>query len=150
MPNATHTVNLPLSNQVTWDFLKDYNNWAPLMPGYIAHEVQNESQFTWIYLADLGFTKKTIKLQVDMKEFTELSEVKFDLKGLSDNFEGSGYFKISENSSDSVQVTGSLDLSAGGFMGIMINSVLETFVPQATKDLINSIETKLTELHSVK
>lgn len=150
MPNAIHTVELPLSNDVIWNFLKDYNNWAPLIPGYIEHEAQQDTQFTWTLLADLGFTKKKITLQVDITESIEPTDVKFNIKGLSDNFDGNGYFNIASGNNESAQVAGSLDLSAGGFMGMMINPVLESFVPKATTDLTNSIETKLTALHDVK
>lgn len=150
MPNAIHTVELPLSNDVIWNFLKDYNNWAPLIPGYIEHEAQQDTQFTWTLLADLGFTKKKITLQVDITDSIEPTDVKFNIKGLSDNFDGNGYFNIAAGNNESAQVTGSLDLSAGGFMGMMINPVLESFVPKATTDLTNSIETKLTALHDVK
>lgn len=150
MPNAIHTVELPLSKEVIWNFLKDYNNWAPLIPGYIEHEAQHETQFTWTLLADLGFTKKKITLQVDITDSIAPTDVKFNIKGLSDNFDGNGYFNITSGYSESVTVTGSLDLSAGGFMGMMINPVLESFVPKATSDLTNSIETKLTAFHDVK
>lgn len=148
MPQATHCVSVDLSNDITWDFLKDYENWATLIPGYIAHEVQSDKQFTWIFLADLGFTKKTIKLQVTITDLTEPTDVKFDLKGLSDNFNGKGYFKLT--SGVQTEVTGSLELAANGIMGMMINSVLENFVPKATVDLTESIQAKVTELHSVK
>lgn len=147
MPQATHQVELALSNEITWEFFKDYNNWAPLIPGYIAHEVQSDAQFTWIILADLGFTKKTIKLQVDVADLIEPTDVKFQLKGLSDNFNGSGYYNILAISDNATQITGSLDLSAGGMMGMMINSVLENFVPKATKELTETIGAKLSEIH---
>lgn len=149
MPNAIHRVELPLSNEVIWNFLKDYNNWAPLIPGYIEHDAQHDTQFTWTLLADLGFTKKKITLQVEITDSIEPTDVKFNLKGLSDNFDGNGYFSITSGNNESAQVTGSLNLSAAGFMGMMINPVLESFVPKATNDLMNSIETKLTALHPV-
>lgn len=148
MPQATHTVSVAVAQPTAWEFLKDYTNWAPLIPGYITHEVQSDKQFTWIFSADLGFTKKTIKLEVTVADLIEPTDVKFDLKGLSDNFNGSGYFKI--NGDAQAEVIGSLDLSAGGMMGMMINSVLESFVPKATKELTESIQIKITELHGVK
>lgn len=148
MPQATHCVSVTLSNDIVWDFLKDYENWAALIPGYIAHEVQSDQQFIWVFLADLGFTKKTIKLEVTIAELTEPTDVKFDLKGLSDNFNGNGYFKMT--SDIQTEVTGSLELAASGMMGMMINSVLENFVPKATRDLTESIQAKITELHGVK
>lgn len=148
MPQATHNVTVNAAPHAAWDFLKKYENWAPLIPGYIAHEVHSDNQFTWIFLADLGFTKKTIKLGVTVADLVEPTDVKFDLKGLSDNFNGNGYFKIAGDTQ--ADVIGSLDLAAGGMMGMMINSVLENFVPKATKEFTESIQTKITELHEVK
>ena len=148
MPQATHNVTVAVAQDAAWDFLKVYANWAPLIPGYIAHEVQSDKQFIWVFLADLGFTKKTIKLEVTVADLVEPTDVKFDLKGLSDSFNGNGYFKIAGDGE--AEVTGSLDLAASGIMGMMINSVLENFVPKATKELTESIQTKITELHGVK
>lgn len=148
MPQATHNVTINAAPNAAWDFLKKYENWAPLIPGYIAHEVHSDNQFTWIFLADLGFTKKTIKLGVTVADLVEPTDVKFDLKGISDNFNGNGYFKIAGDTQ--AEVTGSLDLAAGGMMGMMINSVLENFVPKATKEFTESIQKEITALHEVK
>ena len=144
MPRALHNGEIALNDEVVWEFLKDYNNWAPLVSGYIGHDVQSDSQFTWIFSADLGFTKKTIKLQVDISELVSPTDVKFQLKGLSDNFSGNGYFKTAAKA-EATEITGCLDLSAGGMMGMMINSVLESFMPKMTKELIEAISSKLNE-----
>jgi carbon monoxide dehydrogenase subunit G len=144
MPRALHNGEIALNDEVVWEFLKDYNNWAPLVSGYIGHDVQSDSQFTWIFSADLGFTKKTIKLQVDISELVSPSDVKFQLKGLSDNFSGNGYFKAAAKA-ETTEITGCLDLSAGGMMGMMINSVLESFMPKMTQELVDAISTKLSE-----
>ena len=144
MPRALHNGEIALNQEVVWEFLKDYNNWAPLVSGYIGHDVQSDSQFTWIFSADLGFTKKTIKLQVDISELVSPTDVKFQLKGLSDNFSGNGYFKTTPKA-ETTEITGCLDLSAGGMMGMMINSVLENFMPKMTKELVEAISLKLTE-----
>ncbi|MEG0385428.1 MAG: SRPBCC family protein [Solibacillus sp.] len=149
MPQAIHTVEVALNNEVVWDFTKDFNAWAPLISGYLAHEVQNDMQFHWVFKADLGFTKKTIKLQVDIQEVTAPSDVKFKLTGLSDSFNGHGYFKLHKVNETTTQFTGSLDLSASGMMGMMINPVLETFVPQMTEQLIVAIKAKLNGEHSI-
>ena len=92
MPAGTHSVNVPLNINIIWEFVQDMNNWAPLVPGYINHEIISENESTWSFKGDLGFMKKTVKLKVDIKEWNETSEVIFDLTGMSDNFKGGGYF----------------------------------------------------------
>lgn len=62
MPNGSHHIQLNLPIEKVWDFVRSINNWAPLVPGYINHELINEYESTWEFKGDLGFMKKTIKL----------------------------------------------------------------------------------------
>lgn len=149
MPAGTHSVNVPLSIDKIWDFVQDMNNWAPLVPGYIDHEIINENESTWSFKGDLGFMKKTVKLKVDIKEWNEPSEVIFDLTGMSDNFKGGGYFKATPVSDNETTMTGNLDITAGGMMGAMINQILVKFVPQTAEELTEAIVAKLKEVNNV-
>ena len=150
MPQGTHTVELPLDIYTIWEFVHDMNKWAPLVPGYINHEILSERQSTWAFKGDLGFMKKTVKLQIDIKEWNEPSEVIFDLKGLSDNFNGGGYFRAEVINEKTTRMSGHLDITAGGMMGAMVNQILTKFVPQTAQELTDAIENKLLELNTVK
>lgn len=150
MPQGSHTVEVPLNIETIWAFVHDMNNWAPLVPGYIDHEVITERQSTWSFKGDLGFMKKKVKLQIDIKEWNEPSEVLFDLKGLSDNFIGGGYFKAESIDENTTSMTGYLDITAAGMMGPMINQILTKFVPQTAQELTDAIVAKLLEINFVK
>ncbi len=149
MPQGTYTVNVPLNIEQIWDFVQDMNNWAPLVPGYIAHEIKSERESTWEFKGDLGFMKKKVKLGVDITEWNEPSEVIFDLTGLSDNFNGGGYFKAERIDDYNTTMTGHLDIAAGGKMGAMINQILKKFVPTTTEELTNAIVEKMLEINKV-
>ena len=150
MPQGTHTVEVPLNIHTIWEFVHDMNKWAPLVPGYIDHEILSERQSTWAFKGDLGFMKKTVKLQIDIKEWNEPSEVIFDLKGLSDNFNGGGYFRAEVIDEKTTRMSGHLDITAGGMMGAMVNQILTKFVPQTAQELTDAIVDKLLELNTVK
>lgn len=148
MPNGTHSVDVPLNIETIWAFVSDMNNWAPLVPGYIEHEILSESQSTWKFKGDLGFMKKTVKLQIDIQEWNEPIQVLFDLKGLSENFGGGGYFEAEVIDASTTKMTGYLDITAGGVMGPMVNTILKSFVPQTAQDLTDAIVAKLLEINS--
>ena len=150
MPQGTHTVEVPLDIHTIWEFVHDMNKWAPLVPGYIDHEILSERQSTWAFKGDLGFMKKTVKLQIDIKEWNEPSEVIFDLKGLSDNFNGGGYFRAEVIDEKTTRMSGHLDITAGGMMGAMVNQILIKFVPQTAQELTDAIVDKLLEINTVK
>ena len=150
MPQGTHIVEVPLDIYTIWEFVHDMNKWAPLVPGYIDHEILSERQSTWAFKGDLGFMKKTVKLQIDIKEWNEPSEVIFDLKGLSDNFNGGGYFRAEVIDERTTRMSGHLDITAGGMMGAMVNQILTKFVPQTAQELTDAIVDKLLEINTVK
>lgn len=147
MPNGTHTVIVPLPIETIWGFVNDMNNWAPLVPGYIEHEILSEKQSTWKFKGDLGFMKKTVKLQIDIQEWNAPSEVIFNLKGLSDNFNGGGYFKAEVIDENDTSMAGNLDITAAGAMGPMINVILKNFVPQTAQELTDAIVNKVIEIN---
>ena len=149
MPNGTHTVELQVPIENIWNFVSDMNKWAPLVPGYIEHEILSEKQSTWKFKGDLGFMKKTVKLQIDIQEWIEPSKVTFDLKGLSDNFTGGGYFIAEKISDSSTSMVGHLDITAGGMMGAMVNTILKNFVPETAQQLTEAIAAKINEIESV-
>lgn len=150
MPNGTHTIELPVPIEKIWDLVSDMNKWAPLVPGYIEHEILSDKQSTWKFKGDLGFMKKTVKLQIDIQEWIEPSKVTFDLKGLSDNFTGGGYFIAEKITDSSTSMTGHLDITAGGMMGAMVNSILKNFVPETAKELTEAIGAEILRIESEK
>ncbi len=150
MPNGIHTIELPVAIDKIWNFVSDMNKWAPLVPGYIEHEILSDRQSTWAFKGDLGFMKKTVKLKIDIKEWIEPTKVTFDLTGLSDNFGGNGYFEAETVNDNTTKMTGCLDITAKGAMGPMVNTILKTFVPKTAQELSEAIANRIEEIENVK
>jgi carbon monoxide dehydrogenase subunit G len=143
MPSGIHQVVLDLPKGDIWDFVKNMDNWAPLVPGYIRHKKFNNRQSTWEFFADIGIIKKKVSLMVTIKEWIEPTKVTFDLKGLEDNFTGKGYFEAEAIEKNKTRMTGYLDIVAEGIMGRVINNVLKTTVPEMVEELTENIAAKL-------
>lgn len=143
MPEGTYTKELHIPRATIWDFIKDMDHWAPLVPGYITHHIRNDKQSTWKFKGDLGFIQKKIHLRVDITEWKEPSLITFQLTGLNEKFSGNGYFKAQEKSDSTTNMTGHLTINAKGLKGALVNSVLKTFVPNLTRDLTTNISDKL-------
>lgn len=143
LANHTHQAIIASSQQTVWTFIKDMNNWAPLIPGYLAHEMISANEVIWVFEADLGFIKKPVKLKIDIIDRQEPTLLHFKLEGLSDNFSGGGHFKIVETDQTTSSLEGYLDISSGGLMGAMMNPILKTFVPKTIEELTNNITTTI-------
>jgi carbon monoxide dehydrogenase subunit G len=150
MPSGTYIKEMDVSIERIWEFVKDMNKWAPLVPGYIEHEILNEKQSTWVFKGDIGIMQKTVKLRIDITEWIEPTRVSFDLTGLNENFSGSGYFEAEIISENFTRMNGNLDITAKGVMGPMVNVILKTFVPKTAEELTEAIGNKIIEIETVK
>ncbi|WOV86925.1 SRPBCC family protein [Sporosarcina oncorhynchi] len=146
MPAGVHETQINVPIEEVWDFVSSINNWAPLVPGYITHDLINENESTWEFKGDLGFMKKTVKLKVDITEWGEPTLVTFKLTGTSDNFKGGGFFKAEKIDDNSTKMVGSLDISAGGAMGPMVNAILKSFVPKTAEELTIAVAEEIAKV----
>lgn len=145
MPNGTQKVHISKPKEDVWTFLQNINNWTPLIPGYIEHEILSDNQFTWKFRADLGMIQKNIVLQVDLIERTETSKIAFNLEGLNESLDGNGYFELDDAAGQTTDLTGYLDIKGKGMMGSMINSMMKNYVPQTVEELTKAIGGKAAE-----
>jgi carbon monoxide dehydrogenase subunit G len=146
MPSGMHQVKVHLSIEEVWDFVKEMDHWAPLIPGYIHHEKINEHQSTWEFKSDIGIMKKKVSLLIDIKEWKEPTKVTFSLKGINEKFSGNGYFEAEYIDENITKMTGYLDILAEGVMGSMINNILKTSIPKTAEEMAIAISNKLEAL----
>ena len=54
MPEVEYSTKMALSRALVWDFVKDMNNWAPMLTGYQKHEILDEKDSIWTLKGDVG------------------------------------------------------------------------------------------------
>ncbi|WP_251553788.1 CoxG family protein [Neobacillus muris] len=146
MPTGKHQVEINVPIDVIWDFVKDIDNWAPLVPNYIAHEKLSDRTSTWEFKSEIGILKKKISLVIDIKEWIEPTKVYFTLKGQSEKYFGEGYFEAKAINHTKTKLTGFLEVNVNGKLGSAVNSKLESALPEAVEEMAIAISSKLLEL----
>lgn len=139
MAISTYEKAIAADESAVWRFLLDREAWAALMPGYLHHEVTSADEMIWVFKGDFGIVQKAVKLQLNVKERIENEKIAFDLVGLSDDINGSGYFEM-----QSSKLVGQLEMKAGGFLAAMVNPVLENVVPKLVEQLVDAMASSLT------
>ncbi|RDW15562.1 CoxG family protein [Oceanobacillus chungangensis] len=145
MAHGSHQVRLEMPIERIWDFISDINNWAPLVPGYLEHEIINQEQSIWKLHGDIGMIKKTVNLKVDIIKWHKPTHIAFRLTRLNESAIGTGYFKAKTLADLSVEMSGYLNISAKGMLGQMVNPILNTFVPVVGKEFTEKVATKILE-----
>ncbi|MEH7354938.1 SRPBCC family protein [Neobacillus drentensis] len=145
MPSEIQHVEVDIPIEVIWDFIRDENNWAPLVPGYIQHEKINDRQISWEFKSDLGIIKKKVTLLIDIKEWNEPSKVCFELKRKNEKYIGEGYFEARALNKNRTRVSGFLEINATGPIGTLANSLFKKAIQITDEEVAIAISSKLDE-----
>ena len=147
MPSEMQQIELAIPITVIWDFIRDANNWAPLVPGYIQHEQMNDNKITWDFKSDLGIMKKKVSLVIDIKEWNEPNRVSFELRRTNEKYIGEGYFEAQALNKNKTRLTGFLEINASGAIGSLANSLFKNAIPISTDEVALAISLKLEEFN---
>ncbi len=137
-------VNAPIPN--VWKFVRSIDGWAPLVPGYIEHEILNERESMWKFKSELGMMKKMIELKVVITNWLEPSKITFDLKSMNERLQGNGYFEAVQISDNKTSIAGCIALTASGTWAKVVNPLLKNNIPILTEELTQSVGHKIETL----
>jgi carbon monoxide dehydrogenase subunit G len=147
MPSEMQQIELAIPINVVWDFIRDANNWAPLVPGYIQHEQLNPHLITWEFKSNLGVMKKKISLIIDITDWNEPAKVSFELRRKNEKYIGEGYFEAKAINKQKTLVIGFLEINASGALGSLANSLFKNAIPNSTEEVAAAISSKLEEFN---
>lgn len=138
MAIASHTVNIAAPVENVWAYVSQIENWATMVPAYKEHEQIDEQKSIWTFEGNFKGLKKTVKMELNVTEFDEPSIIRFEIKGLTDNFTGSGRFTAEETAGQTT-MTGTIEVNAGGLSGAMLSPVIKMVLPKVTTRLTEKI-----------
>jgi carbon monoxide dehydrogenase subunit G len=90
MPEVEYTTTMRLPVAVVWEFVKDMNNWAPMLTGYRKHVVLSDTDSVWTLQGDVGVLSREVELEAHVTEWAGPDRVAFTLRGLNEPVEGGG------------------------------------------------------------
>ena len=96
MPEVEYTTTMALSRELVWDFVKDMNNWAPMLTGYQTHEILDETDSLWTLKGDVGILSRVVKLRAHVTEWIDQERVSFTLTGLNEKVDGGGVLVMAD------------------------------------------------------
>ena len=135
---ASHSVIIPTSVENVWEYVSQIENWAVMVPAYKEHEQIDEQKSIWTFEGNIKGFKKTMKMELNVTEFHEPSTIRFDLKGLTDNFTGRGKFTADEMAGQTT-MSGTIEVNAGGLTGAVLTPVIKMVLPKVTTRLTEKI-----------
>lgn len=147
LATASHITTVKVGQQEVWAFVSDMEKWATLVPGYRQHKMLNDKQSTWTFAGNVGILKKSVEVQIDITSWNEPSKIDFNLTGISDKFSGSGYFEAKDLGDGTTEMTGHLEIKAGGLAAPVLNPIFTAVLPKAATMLTERVANKIQATH---
>ena len=138
MAQASHSVQIPVAQEKVWAFVSKIEKWATLVPAYKEHKQIDEQTSHWTFEGNFKGLSKKIELEIKIVEMNEPTNIKFQIKGLSDNFSGGGEFRA-EAKDGGTLMTGTVEIAAGGLSGAVLTPAIKVLLPKITTRLTEKI-----------
>ena len=138
MAQASHSVQIPVSQDKVWGFVSKIEKWATLVPAYKEHKEVDAQTSNWTFEGSFKGLSKKIEMEIKIVEVNEPTNIKFELKGLSDNFKGGGEF-TAEPKDGGTYMTGTVEVTAGGLSGAVLTPAIKVLLPKVTTRLTEKI-----------
>ncbi|WP_175639516.1 CoxG family protein [Metabacillus schmidteae] len=143
MANHLYKIEVDHPIRSIWNFVSVMDHWAPLVPGYLDHEIISLKESTWKFKTDLGVIKRKIHLKVDITAWIAPSKVEFNLTGINEKISGKGYFEAQSLGPNKTLMTGFLDITPEGALAKMVSGKLEKNLVEITEELTEAIVAKI-------
>ncbi len=159
MPEVRAHRSVPRPLTEVWAFVREMDNWAPMLRGYVGHEKHSETKSTWTLTGELGPFSKTVDLAVEVTEWVDADRVGFALSGVTEQVTGRGMlslradapertawqafwdwlFRRSQVGKGDANLTFDFAIDAQGPMGPMINPMLGPYADLVARDLLDKV-----------
>lgn len=143
MPEVIHTVTVGASLAATWDFVKDMQNWAHLMPGYQGMRIVDKTSSEWKIKGDVGILSRLVTLDVRIQEWVEHDHVHFTFKCREEQLEAQGSLRAVPRGASETELTFFLAAQAGGMLGPVVNALLAKVLPTMGRDFAAAIKEQI-------
>lgn len=92
MIETEQTVRVAVPIGPTWDYARDFAQWASIMPGYQTCEIEDADNSRWVLKVGVGAMVRTVKVRVHVDEWAGPERVDFTFRLEGDPVEGSGSY----------------------------------------------------------
>ncbi|ATE65455.1 CoxG family protein [Rhizorhabdus dicambivorans] len=100
MPSVEHERIVAAPFSEVWPFVRDMDNWAPLVTGYQRHEKLSDTESIWHLKGELGGLTRVAEFKALVTEWDESGRVSFTLEGVNEPVVGNGNFIARELTSE--------------------------------------------------
>jgi len=119
MIETEQAVRIAVPIDRVWDFAKDVERWAEIMPGYQSCQIEDDDNSRWILKVGVGAMVRTVKVRVHVDEWAGPVRVQFSFKLEGDPVAGGGSYNAVAAGPEATDIVLSVHVAGSGPMAPM-------------------------------
>ena len=126
-----------------WDYAKDVERWAEIMPGYQECTIADEDNSRWVLKVGVGGLVRTVKVQVRVDEWAGPGRVTFSFRLEGDPVSGGGTYRAVSQGPGATGVTLHVRVEGGGPMAPMWEAMGGPLLPKFALAFANQLKARI-------
>jgi carbon monoxide dehydrogenase subunit G len=126
-----------------WDYVKDMQKWAALMPGYLECTVIDANDSRWTLKVGVGGLVRTVRVLVHVEEWHEPVRVDFSYRLEGDPVQGSGSYTASQKGVEETEVGLRVSVAGSGPLAPMWEAMSRPLLPQLAKSFAEKLKVEI-------
>jgi carbon monoxide dehydrogenase subunit G len=143
MIEAEHSVLINVGIGAAWQYVKDMQRWAALMPGYRDCAVTDTNDSRWTLKVGVGGLVRTVIVVVHVEEWREPSRVSFSYRLEGDPVQGSGSYTAVQKGAEETEVGLQVTVSGSGPMAPMWEAMSRPLLPKLAKSFAEKLKAEI-------
>lgn len=143
MIETRQQVSVAAPIDATWNYARDVERWAEIMPGYQSCEIVDEDNSLWVLKVGVGGLVRTVKVDVRVDEWAGPERVDFTFKLRGDPVEGSGSYHAVANGNGDTDVSLHVRVNGSGPMAPMWEAMGGPVLPRFAKGFAEELKTRI-------
>jgi len=140
---TAQTVTIAAPIAATWDYARDVERWAEIMPGYQSCEIVDADTSLWVLKIGVGGLVRTVKVDVHVDRWAGPEDVDFTFRLQGDPVEGSGTYRAAPADADHTSVTLAVKVSGSGPMAPMWEAMGGPVLPKFARGFAEELKGRI-------
>jgi carbon monoxide dehydrogenase subunit G len=140
---AEHSLLVDADIDGVWEYVKDMQRWASIMPGCQECTVIDEDDSLWILKLGVGGFVRTVKVRVHVDQWAGPEAVHFSFNLDGDPVEGRGSYMASSKGPHETGITMKVRISGGGPMAPMWEAMGGPVLSQFAKSFAGELKARI-------
>lgn len=124
----------------TWNYARDMQRWAAIMPGYQECQIIDDDHSRWVLKVGVGAMVRTVKVLVHVERWAGPGEVDFAFKLEGDPVQGGGSYRATAAGPDATDVRLKVQVVGSGPMAPMWEAMGGPILPKFAKGFAEQLK----------